>query len=69
MQNARIIVQFTTFMNANTQDESLTRYIQRDAFMAENVAWIHDHAAGSHPKMIVWAHDGHIANDTSYEAT
>lgn len=69
LQNARIIVQFTTFMNANTQDESLTRYIQRDAFMAENVAWIHDHAAGSHPKMIVWAHDGHIANDTSYGAT
>src|SRR5260370_25922722 len=35
-------------------------------FMAENVAWIHDHAAGSHPRMIVWAHDAHIANNASY---
>ncbi len=34
--------------------------------MAENVAWIHDHAAGSHPKLIVWAHDMHIANNPSY---
>src|SRR6266849_3344188 len=49
LQNARIIVQFTTYANQNSQDESLARYIQRDAFMAENVAWIHDHAAGSHP--------------------
>src|SRR5260370_1156302 len=65
-QNARIIVQFTTYANQNSQDESLARYIQRDAFMAENVAWIHDHAAGSHPRMIVWAHDAHIANNASY---
>jgi erythromycin esterase len=63
LQNARIIVQFTNYAKANTQRESLTRFIQRDAFMAENVAWIHDHAAGSHPKLIVWAHDGHIANN------
>src|SRR5260370_7963642 len=66
LQNARIIVQFTTYANQNSQDESLARYIQRDAFMAENVAWIHDHAAGSHPRMIVWAHDVHIANNPSY---
>jgi erythromycin esterase len=68
LQNARIIVQFTTYLNANTSSESLARFIQRDAFMAENVAWIHNHAAGNQQKMIVWAHDGHIANNTSYFA-
>jgi len=66
LQNARIVTQFATYNNANTDDESLTRYFQRDGFMAENVAWIHDHAAGSNPKVIVWAHDAHIANDTYY---
>ena len=66
LQNARIIVQFTTYANQNSQDESLARYIQRDAFMAENVAWIRDHAAGSHPRIIVWAHDAHIANNPAY---
>lgn len=68
LQNARVIAQFATYNNANTDDESLARYYQRDGFMAENVAWIHDHAAGSNPKVIVWAHDAHIANDTSYSS-
>lgn len=66
LQNARIITQFATYYNYQTQAEALARYYQRDTFMAENVAWIHDHQAGKHPKMIVWAHDVHIANDTSY---
>lgn len=66
LQNARIITQFTTYYNYQTQAESLTRYYQRDGFMAENVAWIHEHEAGKHPKLIVWAHDAHIANDTFY---
>jgi erythromycin esterase len=66
LQNARIIVQFTTLFNSNTQAESLANYYQRDGFMAANVAWFHDHEAGSNPKIIVWAHDAHIANDISY---
>ena len=66
LQNARIIVQFTTYLDYATQGESLTHFYQRDSFMAENVAWIHDHDAGLDPKIIVWAHDGHIANDTLY---
>lgn len=66
LQNARIITQFATYYNTDTQAESLTRYYQRDTFMAENVTWIHDHEAGSNPKMIVWAHDVHVANDTFY---
>jgi erythromycin esterase len=66
LQNARIIVQATTYFNSNTQIESVDRYIQRDSFLAENVAWIHDHTAGSNPKIIVWAHDEHVANNPSY---
>ena len=66
LQNARILAQFTTYLNYNSDQESLARYYQRDTFMAENVAWIHDHDAGSDPKIIVWAHDAHIANDTRY---
>jgi erythromycin esterase len=66
LQNARIIVQFTTYYNSATREEALARYYQRDMFMAENVAWIHDHESNTNPKIIVWAHDGHIANDTSY---
>lgn len=66
LQNARIITQFATYYNYQTQAEELARYYQRDTFMAENVGWIHEHEAGSEPKMIVWAHDAHIANDTFY---
>jgi erythromycin esterase len=67
LQNARIIMQFATYYDYQTQAEALARYYQRDTFMAENVAWIHNHLAGKHPKMIVWAHDVHIANNTFYE--
>ena len=66
LQNARVLAQFTTYLNYNSDQEALARYYQRDMFMAENVAWIHDHDAGSDPKIIVWAHDAHIANDTLY---
>jgi len=41
LQNARIIVQHTTYIS----QLPLPAYIQRDAFMAENAAWIHDHTA------------------------
>ncbi len=33
--------------------------------MAENVAWLHDQGGG-HTKMVLWAHNAHIANDPSY---
>jgi hypothetical protein len=55
-----------TYYNASTQQEALARYYQRDGFMAENVEWIDEHAVGPSPKLIIWAHDGHIANDTTY---
>jgi erythromycin esterase len=66
LQNARIIMEFATYYNASSNEEALSRYYQRDGFMAENVEWIHDRVAGPHPKLIIWAHDGHIANDTTY---
>lgn len=72
LQNARIIAQFTTYMNTGAAPYQLANYIQRDVFMAENVSWIYDHigeapgASGSQPKLIVWAHDLHIANNPSY---
>lgn len=62
LQNARIIVQFTTYFNSSMTAEN---YLE-DTFMAENVEWIYDHESGDHPKIIVWAHDAHIANDTTY---
>jgi erythromycin esterase len=63
LQNAQVIVQFLTCGNSNT---NFTHFIQRDAFMAANAIWIHDHLAGAN-RMIVWAHDAHIADDTAYQ--
>ena len=36
---------------------------KRDSTMADNIRWILDHE-GPGAKMVVWAHNGHIANDT-----
>ena len=66
LQNARILVETATYLNATTSTEALAHYYQRDTFMAENVEWIDEHDAGAHPKIMIWAHDGHIANDTTY---
>jgi erythromycin esterase len=66
LQNARVVVQATTYLNQGLPSDAMKRYVQRDGFMAENVAWIHDHIAGNNSNVIVWAHDAHIANNTSY---
>lgn len=70
LQNARIIVQFTTWTSAGGSN-SITAAVQRDAFMAENVTWIYNHlatspGAGMPPKLIVWAHNAHVANEYAY---
>lgn len=50
IQNARILVQLV---------ENLARITPRDKSMADNAAWILDHApAGS--KIVLWAHNGHV---------
>jgi erythromycin esterase len=71
LQTARVIAQFTTYRNtiASGLGASLTNYIKRDAFMAENVSWIYSHSGdglGGDARVIVWAHDGHIANNVNY---
>lgn len=52
IQNARIVLQFAQ-MNANIKT--------RDQSMADNIKWIADQNPGA--KIIVWAHNGHIAHD------
>jgi erythromycin esterase len=66
LQDARVIVQFAQVMSADPNDpQSLGQASeQRDAFMAENIAWLHEHAEGG-SKLVLWAHDGHIQADMS----
>lgn len=61
LQHARVILQHTQlYVNDPRTSQGLSGGDQvRDAAMAENVAWLHDHADGG-GKMVVWAHDGHI---------
>jgi erythromycin esterase len=66
LQNARIIVQYATYSSYRTEAEALARYYQRDLFLAENVAWLSAHETDGQSKLLIWAHDTHIANDTWY---
>ncbi len=63
LQEARVIVQYTQLSSTapDPQDpQSPVKYVQvRDAFMAENVAWLHEHADGG-SKLVLWAHNAHI---------
>ncbi len=82
LQEARVIVQNAQLLSGRPdltsmkffQDEDRQRDIsrnmsnQRDAFMAENIAWLHEHADGG-AKIVLWAHNGHVqtAADTRPE--
>jgi erythromycin esterase-like protein len=67
LQHARLVVQVTTYLTgAMPASPFPPDYYQRDNFMAENVEWLHDHASGPTPKMLIWAHDVQVANDTRY---
>lgn len=65
LQSARVIVQYAILGVLIPSSGSLftsdQAYAQRDAFMAENVAWLHDHE-GNGTKIVLWAHNLHIAN-------
>src|SRR5262249_3127770 len=65
LHSARVIVQYTTLgvliPESGTLFSSAAAYAQRDAFMAENVEWLADQQA-SNAKMVVWAHNVHIAS-------
>ena len=60
MQNAHIIVQFTQIMcyDLTTPQGVIDAMAYRDASMADNVSWVHDHWDG---RIAVWAHNAHIA--------
>lgn len=61
LQNARVILQYTQLYinDPNTPQGLATGDQFRDGAMAENIAWLHQHADGGE-KMVLWAHDGHI---------
>jgi erythromycin esterase len=65
LHSARIIVQYTTLgvliPPAGTLFSSEAAYDQRDAFMAENVEWLHDQQ-GANARIVLWAHNVHIAS-------
>ncbi len=59
LQDARVIVQFAQLMNTSSLQGTTSASHQRDTFMAEDVAWLHDHAEGGQ-KLVLWAHNAHI---------
>lgn len=59
LQDARVIVQYAQIMSTTSLQGVSSASHQRDAFMAEDVAWLHDHAEGGQ-KLVLWAHNGHI---------
>lgn len=64
-QHARILGQ--TIEDARMLDaEDYNGYLSfRDSSMAENVRWILDHE-GPDAKMVIWAHNGHVADETAF---
>lgn len=59
-QHARILRQVDEQRRAG--DDSKARFIIRDRAMAENVTQLLDNA-GPRSKMVIWAHNGHVARD------
>lgn len=65
LQTARVIVQYTTLQAMGDIYQSAAAFSQRDMYMSENAQWDYEHEAMS-GKMILSAHDIHIANDPTY---
>lgn len=65
LHEAEVILQYTTLgvliPPSGTLFSSSEAYAKRDEFMADNVAWLHDHAENQ-GKMVVWAHNTHIGS-------
>lgn len=66
LQNAQVIVQSAQLsaLDFNNLKDLPVGNNLRDAAMASNVAWIHEHSDGG-AKMILLAHDGHIGVSAS----
>jgi erythromycin esterase len=56
IQNARIVIQAATFKWGSGDGAKV-----RDQAMADNVGWILEHSPGT--KIVVWAHNDHIAKE------
>ena len=69
LQSAHVILQYTKLVTLIAPSAKLLTsgpgYIYRDTCMAENVAWLHEHAGGS-ARMVLSAHNAHIANTTPF---
>lgn len=67
--NERIleIVEQVAVQGYYRQKKDHTFFIYRDKFMAENTAWLLDYFKGK--KVVVWAHNAHIANNSSYSGS
>ena len=57
-RSARVVLQFEDMQSVRT-------YGARDAFMAENAIWLHEEG-GSDSRIVLWAHNGHVADNPSY---
>ena len=66
-RDVRVIEQFATIMM--NPDPKAYGFVERDAAMAENVAWLAE-TRYPHAKLALWAHNGHIgASDASSYVT
>jgi erythromycin esterase len=65
LQEARVIVQGAQLLSYD-QSQQAQASSDRDAFMAENIAWLHEQSQGG-AKMVLWAHDYHIASDSYHD--
>ncbi len=57
-QSARVVLQYEDMESGRTMGA-------RDYYMAENAKWLLDQA-GPDGKIVLWAHNGHIADDPNY---
>ena len=57
-RSARVALQFEDMKSVRTQGA-------RDYYMAENASWLLDQA-GPDAKMVLWAHNGHVADNPTY---
>jgi len=57
-RSARLVLQFEDMESGRTPGA-------RDVYMAENAIWLHDEA-GPDSKIVLWAHNGHVADNPTY---
>jgi erythromycin esterase len=57
-QSARVVLQFEAVASDRIP-------AARDQFMAENAMWLHEQA-GPDAKIVLWAHNGHVADDPTF---